>query len=310
MLHRFSPWFCAFLAPVLGCSVQSQPSGVAQAAQKVGAGADKDITRFSDEFDNPKTKSSWRHAFQEEGYVNQLERFDIGTTQPGWMLMMPYTSGWYKDYRGILAFKEVQGDFVMTTRLRVNRRGGEGPPRTQYSLAGIMVRQLRTVTPQTWEPGQENYVFLSTGAADAPGSYQFEVKTTINSDSQLRISPASSGDAILQVARIGSYVITLKNENGVWSVHQRYNHPGLSGTVQAGLTCYTDWPNVSKLNPQQHNSTVIRNGTPDLVVLYDYVRYRRPKVPASWAGKRLNSPQAVSDQELLQYLGANAAAKE
>jgi len=295
------------MAPVLGCSVQNQPSA---AAQGIGVGADKDIAQLSDEFDNPKTKSSWKHVFQEEGWnANQLERFDVSATQPGWMLMMPYTSSWYQNYRGVLAFKEVQGDFVMTTRLRVNRRGGEGPPRTQFSLAGIMVRQPRAITPQTWTPGQENYVFLSVGTADNPGNYQFEVKTTINSDSQLRIVPASSGDAILQVARIGSYLILLKNENSVWSVHQRYNHPGLSSTVQAGLTCYTDWPNVSKVDPRQHNGMVIRNGNPDLVVLYDYVRYRRPKVPASWAGKRLDNPQAVSDQELLQYLGASAASK-
>ncbi|MGC4044060.1 MAG: hypothetical protein QM758_09700 [Armatimonas sp.] len=295
---------------MLSCSMQGEPSGAAQAAQRIGAGADKDISQLSDEFDNPKTKSSWKHVFQVEGWnANQLERFDVGVTQPGWMLMMPYTSSWYQDYRGIMAFKEVPGDFVMTTHLRVNRRGGEGPPRTQFSLAGIMVREPRDITPQTWTPGRENYVFLSTGTADKPGSYQFEVKTTINSDSQLRIAPASSGDAILQVARIGSYLILLKNENGVWSVHQRYNHPGLSRTVQAGLTCYTDWPNVSKLSPQQHNGMVIRNGNPDLVVLYDYVRYRRPKVPASWAGKPLDNPQSVSDQELLQYLGANAAAR-
>lgn len=302
MLHKFSPWLCLTIAPMLSCSFPGEPSA---AAQQVSAGADKDIAQLSDEFDNPKTKPSWKHVFQQEGWnANQLERFDINATQPGWMFMMPYTSTWYKDYRGVLAFKDISGDFVMTTRLRVNRRGGEGPPRAQFSLAGIMVRQPH----QKWAPGQENYVFLSIGSADNPGNYQFEVKTTINSDSQLRISPTGSGEAILQAARIGSYLILLKNENGVWSVHQRYHHPALSGPVQAGLTCYTDWPNASKLGPQEHNDTVIRNGSPDLVVVYDYVRYRRPKVPASWAGKRLDSPQAVPDQELLQYLGASAAA--
>jgi hypothetical protein len=272
----------------------------------IGRTAPDELASLSDEFDNAATRGSWKQVYQEEGWsANQLERFDLGQSQPGWMTMMPFASTWYKDYRGVLAFKPVTGDFVVTTRLRVNRRGGGGPPRAQFSLAGIMIRAPRG-SARNWRPGGENYVFLSLGSADQPGHYQFEVKTTVNSDSQLRTSPAGSGEAVIQVARIGSSLILLRNGGSGWVVHQRYSRPDLPATVQAGLTCYTDWPTASQMQPPQHNNTAIRGGNPDLVAQFDYVRFRRPAVPANLAGRRLDS---VPDQELLRFLGDAAAAK-
>lgn len=304
-MKRF-PWLCLALALTLSCARQNGQEGAAPG----GSSPTSDISTLSDEFDSAKSLPLWKQAYREEGWnADQLEGYDIGRTQAGWMMMMPYASTWYRDYRGVLAYKEVKGDFVVSTRLRVNRRGGTGAPRSQFSLAGIMIRAPRQITPRTWTPGGENYVFLSLGAADSPGNYQFEAKITTNSDSQLGMSPAPGGEAIIQVARIGSTLILLKNAGGTWTVHQRYHHPGLPETVQVGLTCYTDWPTANQLSPQQHNGTVIRSGNPDLVALFDYVRYRRPHVPANLAGRRLDSPQAVSDQELLQFLGNSAASK-
>jgi hypothetical protein len=300
--------FLLLLAPAALALAYPRLGEYARAASGLRHFGGGSITALSDEFSNPATLPNWRHAYKDEGFTaNQLERFDINKTQPGWMTMVPYSSGWYKDYHGILAYKPIEGDFVMTTHLRVSSRNGSGPPRAQYSLAGIMIRAPRPDTAQTWQPGRENYVFLSTGAADKPGTYQFEVKTTTNSDSQLRISPAYSGETMLQVARIGGALILLKNVGGQWTVHARYWRPDFPSKLQAGLTCYSDWPTVSRHSPQQHNNTVLR-GTPDLRVSYDFVRYRRPQVPANLVGKALADPRAVSDADLLRFLG-NAAAK-
>src|SRR5262249_47050770 len=159
----------------------------------------------------------------------------------------------------VLVYKPVQGDFVMTTRVHVSNRSGSGAPRAQFSLAGIMVHTPRDITPQTWRPRGENYVFLSLGAANQPGTYQFEVKTTVNSDSQLQITEARSSEATIQVARIGDQFILLKKSaTGPWTVHRRYRRPDMPATLQVGLTCYTDYPSASRLSPQQHNATVIR----------------------------------------------------
>jgi hypothetical protein len=305
MVLKFLACLLVLLSLAPGCT-PSQGKGVIAPAGPTGS----DLASLSDEFDSDATLREWQRVHRTEGgNADQLERFDIGGTQAGWMTMMPYTSTWYRDYRGVLAYKPVDGDFVMTTRLRVDRRGGEGPPRAQFSLAGIMIRAPRNVTPRSWQPGGENYVFLSLGAADHAGQYQFEVKTTTNSDSQLRTSPAASGEATIQVARIGQTLILLKKVGGAWTVHQRYHRPDFPRTVQAGLTVYTDWQNASRVSAPEHNNTVLRSGSPDLVARFDYVRYRRPLVPAGLVGKRLDDPGVVSDAQLLQFLGEAAAAK-
>jgi hypothetical protein len=306
MFRKYLPLSLLLVPLTLGMScTPGDDSAVTQSTDRPAASAAKDdLAGLSDEFDSAATLRSWRHVYKDEGWsANQLEKFDIGGTQSGWMMMMPYTSTWYRDYRGVMTYKPVQGDFVVTTRLRVNRRNGSGPPQSQFSLAGIMIRTPRNITPRTWRPGSENYVFLSLGSADQAGQYQFEVKTTTYSDSNLRTSPTNSGDAIIQVARIGSSLILLKNEGGTWTVHQRYNRPDFPKTLQVGLTCYTDWPNAHRLAPSHQNDTVVKDGNPDLVALFDYVRYRRPEVPANLAGKRLDDPDAVSDADLLRFLG-------
>lgn len=262
--------------------------------------ADDDLTKLSDEFDSPATLKDWKRIHADHGAPDQLETFDVNKTQPGHMVMIPYASVWYQRYRGVLAYKPVSGDFVITTALKTSNRAQNAAPRRSYSLAGIMVH-----TPGGPNAPQ-NYIFLSHGSANRPGSYQFEVKTTINNNSQLQVDQADVDQAIIQVARIGSSIITLKNVNGTWTVHRRYSRPDFPQTVQAGLTCYTDWDNCKNIPPDQHNKMVIKNGQPDLYAEFDYVRYARPKVPTELQSRNLIDPQQVSDAQLLGFLGANA----
>ena len=243
-----------------------------------------------------------------EGWpANQLELQDIDTTRPGHMLMVPFTSTWFNDYRGELTFKEVTGNFVVTTDVEATQRNGTGAPRSRFSLGGILIRAPRQITPATWQPGGENYLFLALGSADQPGMFQFEVKSTTNSNSVLIPSPAGTSHAIIQYARIGPYFIALHNVDGVWTIHRRYNRPDLPSTLQVGMTVYTDYPTASSVTPFMHNSTVIHAGNPDLVAAFDYFRFARPQVPSSLAGVDLTNSALVSDAVLLSFLGANAA---
>jgi len=270
--------------------------------------AGDDLAPLSDEFNDASTLSQWQRIYAVEGWgANQLERQDINAAGSGRMVMMPFTSTWYNDYRGELTFKTVSGDFVVTTDVEATSRSGSGPPRSQYSLGGIMVRVPRNVTPQTWRPGGENYVFLSLGAASSPGTFQNEVKTTVSSVSTLIITPAPSGRALIQVARIGPYLIMLRNSDGNWVVHRRYVRADFPQTLQVGMTTYTDYPTCSTFAPVAHNSTVIHIGTPDLIASFDYFRFARPNVPPALATANLTDPVAVSDAQLLSFLGANAA---
>lgn len=270
-----------------------------------------DLQPLSDDFDDPSTLKNWMRIFEtEQTNADQLERFDISQTRKGWMVMMPYSSTWYMDYRGILVYKQIKGDFVVTSQIRVARRGGDGAPRSNYSLAGLMIRTPRQVTPQTWKPGGENYIFLSLGAANRPGNYQFEVKTTINSRSKLAVTNAGTPMAQIQIARIGDdFILLKKTPDGNWNIHQRYRRTDMPAELQVGLTVYTDYSTASRLQPLQQNTQVIKNGRPDLVAGFDYVQFQRPQIPAGLSGKTLSDPRAVSDAELLQFLGEHALSK-
>ena len=277
----------------LGCSMAGGDAGEGPTQATVAAG--EDIAKLSDEFDNPASLASWRHIDKTEAWnADQIERLAVAN---GWMTIVPFTNTWYMDYRGVLLYKDVPGDFVVTTKLRVTGRDGRSAPYAQFSLGGIMVRSPRKDSARNWQPGGENYVFLSLGSAELVGRYQFEVKTTERSNSNLEKILAASGDAELRVARIGSNMILLRRQGGNWVVHKRYSRPDMPATLQVGLTTYTDYPTASQVSAYQHNGSVIRRGNPDLIANFDYVRFRRPKVPAG-----LNVGQ-VSDAELLKLLG-------
>ena len=291
------------------------------AAATLQLGAYDDLTIFSDEFDAAHSITNWQRIYQVEGWGNDaLQQFDINLTRPGRMTMVPYTSSWYAEWRGELTFKTVTGDFVITTDVEPRNRAGTGAPGSQYSLAGIMVRAPRAMTsPAQWTAGGQNYVFLSLGAASNPGTCQYEVKTTSNSVSTLYVSNNAPARASIQVARIGPHLIMLRrDQGGAWQVHRRYFRPDMPATLQAGLTVYTDWPVCESVGFQSQNQFVLTNGlrlpngttvggcNPDLVAAFDYVRYVRPQIPANLMGANLSSAVAVSDAQLLSFLGENA----
>lgn len=293
---------------------------------------DADIRPLSDEFDSAATLGDWRRIWREEYWnADQLEQFDIGDTRAGWMSMIPHTSVWFEDYRGELTYKEVAGDFVATTRVAAHDRAGTGapgsatggPPGSEFSLAGILVRAPREdiacCDPGGWQPGRERYVFFSTGSADQTGSWQFEAKTTraaippeTHSISTLQTSPAIGGESELRIARIGAYVLLLVREPGeTWRVHRRFERSDLPSTLQVGMTCYTDWAVASTWPWFEHNSSVITQGwqdpatpaVPDLRAQFDWFRFARPQLPAALVGVDLTDPLLVADADLLAFLG-------
>lgn len=287
-------------------SAPTQPAPGPTQQPSPGTPAVDDLSSLSDDFSDPARFSAWQRVFQVEGWgFDQLESQDVGQTKPGWLTLVPYTSSWYEDYRGVLVFKEVSGDFVVTTEVEASDRAGSGAPARSYSLAGIMVRTPRVVTPATWQRGGENYVFLSLGAADAPGTFQTEVKTTSNSQSTLEIDSAPSGQTTLRFARIGASVICLIRPIGTqWRVHRRFTRSDFPASLQVGLTVYTDWETISaSYTPEQQNTTLITTGVPDLRAQFDHVTYARPAVPSALAGRDLADPNQVSDAELLAFLG-------
>ncbi|MCB1202618.1 MAG: Ig-like domain-containing protein, partial [Verrucomicrobiae bacterium] len=245
-----------------------------------------DLAPLSDEFDDPDTITNWLRNEEVEGWGgSKLEQWDIDTTAPGQMRLMPYSSSWYEDFTGAYVYKEVTGDFVLTTRLDVTNRAGSGRPNSDYSLAGLMVRASRglsNASPQPdpgsaavlpwpppangqpnhyttpWQPDTENYLFLSFGfgAASAspdgsnPNRWHYEVKTTTNGVSTLYPRthgvPENEPSAMLQIVRRGSTFLLLRRHGeGPWIIENRFERPDLPETLQIGITTYTDWNTVA-----------------------------------------------------------------
>ena len=61
-----------------------------------------DLAILNDEFDSASTLSAWRRINAVEGWnADQLQVWDINGTQAGRMVLQPYTSTWFRDYRGV-----------------------------------------------------------------------------------------------------------------------------------------------------------------------------------------------------------------
>lgn len=329
-MHRLPAAVLALLAAASAGAGAPLPDDLWR--QGFEAPQDAAIRRLSDAFDSAATLGNWQRIWRDEYWpADQLEALDLGVGAPGWLTLLPRTSGWYQDYRGDLLYKPVAGDVVVTTRVDARNRDGSGAPGSshgggpdsEYSLAGLMLRAPRSEVACCdagwWQPGGERYVFLAFGAASQPGAWQFETKTTraavppeTHSISDLVVSPASPGPLLLRSARIGPHVLLLVREAGQpWRVQRRIARPDFPAALQVGLTVYTDWEIVSTWPVLEHNGTAIshawmdpaRPADPDLRARFDFVDFARPQVPAHLIGADLSNPAQVSDAELLAFLG-------
>lgn len=275
-----------------------------------------DLAPLSDEFGEPGTIGNWQDLVEVEGWQTPAhEAADIAITTPGRFHIVPAANTWFSNLRGLLFFKEIEGDFIATMRVRVlSRHNPADPtevPNRSFSLTGIFAHAPRAITqaapdPFTtgavWPPGDfgsdyvpdtENYLFLSYGTAGNPGTRQFEIKATRNSDSRLYYDdngiPQNETEAWLQMVRVGDTFVCLRKHGvaGDWIVENRYpnpNHPlpAFGSTLQVGITAYTDWPTAQPfwlggIEDMYHfNYAPPATGQPDLVAEVDYLRFRRP----------------------------------
>ena len=272
---------------------------------------------LGDEFNDPATLARWSDIDETEGWVLSTdESADISVTTPGHFRIVPKAMGWFANLRGVLFYKEVTGDFIATMKVRVlSRHNPANPaevPNRFYSLTGIFIHEPRPFithaapvpyrTDSVWPPAAfgsdyvpntENYIFLSYGTAGNPGTRQFEIKTTRNSNSILYFNstgvPQATNEAWVQLVRVGNTVVCLRKytEGGPWIVENRYPNPdhpfpAFGSTLQVGITAYTDWQNSEPYynagiqGIYHFNCARPTVGTPDLISEADYFRLQRP----------------------------------
>lgn len=278
------------------------------AAQMMMRPADNsDISALGDEFDAATSLAGWQRFDGAGGWPDMTRRIDVNATAPGSLYLEPFSSGWYAELHAPFVYRTVSGNFDVTARVRVSGLAGDLPQRT-WSLAGLMVREARPETPQTWTPRGENWLFITTGVAAEPGVPVFETKTTVNSRSNLKLRPARSGWVELRIVRWGPVFVLLSKYDGeAWQVMERFYRADLPPTVQVGVNAYSDWDSLGELrnDPVRANTTVVRDGRPDLALRVDWIRFRRP--PATGG-----NPLALTDYDfpaarILSMLGDGAS---
>ncbi len=280
------------------------------------------IQLLNDEFTNDSTLANWQNIIDVEGWLEDpLEVYDINTSTPGNLHMMPFTTSWYQDYRGPLLFKEITGNFIFSTKITATNRVGNSTPSSSFSLAGVMLRQARPITNglADWTPGGENYIFLSAGTANPVNQApHLEIKNTDESISNLQITPISTNEDVeIRFARIDQYVICLyRVPDQDWSIRGRYVRPDFPDSMQIGFVTYTDWPKLSSFTETYANSHLINNTAdpdssnnpglpynPDLIGRFEYARFDSIVVPPDLVGSNLANAAAVPDSTLLLFLG-------
>ena len=247
--------------------------GIAILALASQAQAD-DISALSTDFDTPQALAAWsEHA--PEGFALKWEEPRI---EDGRLVLEPRSSGWFEDNQAGHLYHQIAGDFIATTRIEVIGTTAD-LPQTSFSLAGLFVRAPRDVSAATWTPGQENWLFFSVGTAAPAGEPHYEVKTTTNSLSTLKILPAQPGPVDLRIARHGElFTLLARPEGADWAVVDQIIRPDMPHVLNVGLTAYSDYDSVAPIYPdfRRYNTQGTAEDNADLIAYVDSFTLRRP----------------------------------
>jgi hypothetical protein len=235
------------------------------------------LDSLSDEFSSTSFKQ-WTWFHQVENFPDKVKAAEI---RDGLLHLQTYASGWYADWQAPFLYKTVTGNFDVRMRIKVSGLNAT-LPQTEWSLAGLMVRQPKVTTNTNWEPRQENWLFLTNGVAEPLSKPMFEVKTTSNSISNLKLRPAREGWVELRMVRLqASFILLYRYDNEEWTILERFYRPLLPLTVQVGLNAYSGYKGVPQAiasNSETFNESLVKEAPTDMLVQVDYVRFTRPKV--------------------------------
>lgn len=234
------------------------------------------LSSLSAKFDAAGSLDGWReHAV--DGWVPKWRQPRV---ENGHLVLEPTSSGWFEENQAGHLYRVVNGDFIVTTRIKVEGTRA-ALPQTEFSLAGLFIRAPRDLpNAGAWTPGRENWMFFSVGTASPAGQPQYELKTTTNSLSTLMITPAQPGWVELRIARHGELFTLLHRPDGQrdWSVLNQFIRPDLPHTLNVGLTAYADYGSVAPTYPNYnvYNTQGAPTQNADLVARVDWIRFRTP----------------------------------
>jgi hypothetical protein len=246
--------------------------------------AKAEITGLSTVFATPASLQGWsQHVVP--GFSSKWREPRV---ENGRLVLQPTSSGWYEDMQAGHLYRTIEGNFVVTAKLRV-----EGTatliPQTLFSLAGLFIRAPREgLTAANWEPNRENWLFFSLGSAFPGGTPNFEVKSTTNSLSTLKIASAAAvyeggraRDIELRIARQGELLSLLHRIEGQteFTLLEQFIRPDLPQRLNVGVTAYADWGSAAPVYPDfRRYNTEAPAMKGDLIARIERIDFRRPTV--------------------------------
>jgi hypothetical protein len=204
-----------------------------------------DLAAAGDEFNDPARLAKWTivDGAAGAGAAGDRARYDISTTTSGALTVVAGKASWVGRSRGFFLFKQVEGDFSVTVRVRATGRHGLLPT-VDWSLTGLLVRA------PAGQPRTENWVGHTVGFVGQP---TIERKTTRGNRSILRLAPVAPGWIELRTVRVDRLVVLLYRRPGQeWVVEAAYSRPDLPRTVQVGINAGTGYES----DPADLTSTV------------------------------------------------------
>jgi hypothetical protein len=159
----------------------------------------------------------------------------IEDTPDGLTLTLLRRALWFMSQRGVLIWKPLTGDFVISADVRTGRASDPSQPPGadgRVELAGLMARA---------DSSRESYVHIVVGAD--PDGLSVETKTTTLNVSTFDGPDWASAEASLRICRAGSTFTMWKRPIGSsppWTLAATYERPDLPDELMVGLNIYSD----------------------------------------------------------------------
>jgi hypothetical protein len=261
--------------------------------------APDDLAALSDEFDHESTLKNWSTLTTAEGWTDRVEKADVNETSPGRLYVVPKSGAWWAGYHGVYFFKEVRGDFVLTTRVNVTGRKG-GEPSKIWTISGLLVR-APTDAKIPRDRRKENWVYVMTGRGPA-AERVIDAKSTLDGNNAWDITPAHAGWYDLRIARLGPLFLALcRPDGGDWVVRKRIVRDDLPETLQAGINITSDFDVSASMPSAKYNAELFPGrSNPDSATRFEFVRFGRPAgTPAVLSQLAGKEAVGVTDADLL-----------
>jgi hypothetical protein len=260
-----------------------------------------DLKGLSDEFNDTSTIGKWQ-IFKDKANT-RIEELKINESNTNMLKMIPKTAGWYKNYHGAFVYKEIKGNFVASTRIKVTGKTSD-LPNSIWTIAGLLVR--KPVDPQKIANNEEkeNWIYMQTGRGDKE-SRVFDTKETKNGESEYFIAPCDSGWVELKIIRYNNLFVTLYKQDGKeWTIFKRYIREDMPETIQVGMAGIADCMVAFSMTENEFNAKGFddRRNIPDLIASFDYIRFNRPNIKSKDAQiTNTKDYSTVSDKMIINW---------